>query len=444
MKRRTLLLALMLVVCLVGLGVVAPAQDRGNEASDRYIVTLRADAFDNMSPDQQQDAVAAIAASHGVAPNHVFSSLIKGYAGHIPPGLRAKLQNDPLVESVTPDLMVTAFGAKTAPKPAPQSVPSGVARIGASPATAIYKGDNIGVAVLDTGLDFNHADLRLSLTSFSAYGGSAQDDNGHGTHVGGIIAALDNKIDVVGVAPMATLYAVKVLDSTGEGYYSEIIEGLGWVADNAGSVTPPIHVVNMSLGGPASLDPADDLPLRTAIQELVNMNITVVVAAGNDPTKTVADFVPAGFPEVIAVASTTAVGGNYSPKYKTSIGPDTASYFTTDGPGVTISAPGEDHEDIIGSTAYTTGILSLKLGGGTTTMSGTSMASPHVAGVVALLYQEYSDLKLTPAVAKIRVAVGNRVGAAPLDSPTTNYTYDGAREGIVYVPCALGLMVCTK
>ncbi len=431
MKRRNFLWAITVAGVLGSLPLVVQADDADDEISDRYIVKLRTDAFSLVRQDLHQRAVSTVAAGQGVAPNRVYSKLIKGYAGRIPASMLAQLQNDPLVESITPDLKVTAFAA--------QVVPSGVARIGAAPG-GTYTGSGVGVAVVDTGLDSAHADLfPLGAASFYAYGSSAEDDNGHGTHVGGIIAARDNTIDVVGVAPNATLYPVKVLDSTGSGFDSDIIAGLDWVAQNAATVTPRIRVVNMSLGRPASTAAADN-PMHQAINNLVSQGITVVVAAGNDATKVVKNMVPAGFPEVIAVASTTAQQGVASSVYGF-IAADTASYFTTDGSGVTISAPGETQEDIVGSGVSTVGIVSLKLGGGTTTMSGTSMASPHVAGVAALLYEQ--NPALLPADAKYKITHGDHIGIAPLDSKTSRgytlsgYTFDGVREGIVYVPNAL-------
>jgi subtilisin family serine protease len=330
-----------------------------------------------------------------------------------------------------------------------QETPTGVTRIGADMATGT--GAGVGVAIVDTGLDYTHGDLDVVSGDpcFDAFGGNCQDDNGHGTHVGGIVAALDNDQDVVGVAPGAVLYGVKVLDSTGFGSDADVIAGLDWVLYYATRVDPPIRVVNMSLGDeprdcgaadwtPDQLshsDPPDNPVLREVLQDLTTVGITVVVAAGNDRTLEVKDTVPAGCAEVIAVASTTAVDGNSKCRFiPDPILADTASFFTTDGAfsdgiGVTISAPGEKQEDLTCGTVQSEGILSLLLGGGTTRKNGTSMASPHVAGVVALMLQADPTLLSPENVRTDLRATADLWGDVPLD-PILG-TPDGEKEGIV-------------
>ncbi len=321
-----------------------------------------------------------------------------------------------------------------------QVVPSGVQLIDAAPGALTVAGSGIGVAIIDTGLDFGHADLALAPECFGAFGGGCQDDNGHGTHVGGIVAALDNSIDAVGVAPLAKLYAVKSLDGTGSGSDSTVMAGLDWVGQNADSLTPRIRVVNMSLGRPGTL--GDNPLLRESIRILTeDLDISVVVAAGNDARKEVSQMVPATYPEVMAIASTTALDGTNRCRFFSGvIQGDTASFFTTDaafgavtGIGVTISAPGEKREDINrGCKIKSEGILSLRLGGGTTRLSGTSMAAPHAAGVVVLMEEANGGVDLDPELAKATIrATAELIGVAPLDSPTTSYTFDGEREGIV-------------
>ena len=244
-----------------------------------------------------------------------------------------------------------------------------------------------------------------------------------------------------------------MLDGTGSGSDSVIIAGLNWVYLNAASVTPPIRVVNLSLGRSKTSTDTDTSPLRVAVKNLYQQGIVVVAAAGNTASQEVKDMVPAGFPEVLAVASTTAIlGSNSGCRFFTSkIEPDTASYFTTDGNfdsisgiGVTISAPGEDQENVSKSCfVNSVGILSLKLGGGTTRMSGTSMASPHVAGIVARMMQLTSFALNNTGVEAIRTAIlanafqvhdQNNQPTLPKDSPTNGYTFDGEREGISKAP----------
>ena len=280
-----------------------------------------------------------------------------------------------------------------------------------------FDGENVGVAIIDTGIDFGHQDLAPAAGGFDGFGGNCQDDLGHGTHVAGIVAAIKgNQLDVVGVAPEATLYCVKVLDETGSGSDSVVIKGLEWISVNWDQVTPKIRVANMSLGRPGSID--DNSLLHSAIQDLYKKGIVVVVAAGNDPGSEVSQQIPAAYPEVLSVASTTAeAGANQCRRFNGFVDADTASYFTTDG-AVTISAPGEQKENINkGCRLVAVGILSTQLGGGTTRKYGTSMAAPHVAGIVARLVQ--GNLATTD-VEYFRGIVGStadRIGTAPLNLP---------------------------
>lgn len=386
------------------------------------------------------------------------------------------LRHNSRVVRVVPDYIVRS-GAKgggrggSPPPPAPvvfdtrQLISSGVQRVG-MPITG-SDGAGIGIAVVDSGIDFNHPDLapapNSAGTAFTAIPGgtSCQDDGGHGTHVSGLIAALNNSIGVVGVAPAATLYCVKVLASDLTGTDSGVLAGLDWVLQHHNSVDPPIRVVNMSLG--RTLDPGETPAtsvFRPLIQSLYNLGIVVVASAGNDPTLQISDVVPAGIPEVLAVASTVASNG-----IRTcfllgldigAVPADAASVFTTDGAGVAISAPGEEWTDIVSlpvldcqglqygtlSTTLGTGGATRKLVPSLVEARGTSFSAALVSGVVARVLQK----TLVPLDSGATTVEGvrnwlhnnsSRLGVAPVDNPLGplySNTFDNVREGIAQAP----------
>jgi subtilisin family serine protease len=233
-----------------------------------------------------------------------------------------------------------------------QTVPWGVDRIKAPEAWRFSQGGGVKVAVLDSGIDLSHPDLRVAGgVNLVEHGKSYNDDRGHGTHVAGTIAARDNRQGVVGVAPDADLYAVKVIDEHGEIWASDVVEGLEW------SVKNRMDVVNMSFGSPE-----DDPAIRKAISRAHNVGIVLVASAGNEGPSANTVHYPALYPEVIAVS---AIDQN-----------DAIASFSSVGRQVALAAPG-------------VGINSTYLGGGYATMSGTSMAAPHVTGVVALRLQQH-------------------------------------------------------
>jgi subtilisin len=202
--------------------------------------------------------------------------------------------------------------------------------------------------VIDTGIDCTHPDLKCDFgagTNIVDPTAAPMDDNEHGTHVAGTIAGLGVG-GPIGVAPKATLIPVKVLDAQGSGSLSDIIKGINWAAKNR------VDVINMSLGGPTG-----SAALARSIKQALAAGVVIVAAAGNSgPDPDTVGF-PGGYPGVIAVAASDSNDGVAS--------------FSSRGDAVAFIAPGVD-------------ITSTVPGGGTAKLSGTSMASPHVAGLAAL------------------------------------------------------------
>jgi subtilisin family serine protease len=251
-------------------------------------------------------------------------------------------------------------------------------------------GVDVDVAVLDTGIDLNHPDLNVYRNvSFIPGGKTGDDDNGHGTHVAGIAAAKENGKGVIGAAPGARLWSVKVCDKAGECKVSDMIKGIEYITQHANE----IDVVNISVETP--LSPA----LNRAISASVKAGVTYVVAAGNyghDASTTS----PASDPDVITVS---AIGdsdgkcGATGPALKEhNVTDDSFAYFSNFGPSVTIAAPGVD-------------ILSTYLKGGYAIDSGTSMAAPSVAGAAALI--KAGDPNMSPQDVK-KALLGT--GSTPL------------------------------
>ena len=231
------------------------------------------------------------------------------------------------------------------------------------------------MAVIDTGVDLDHPDLNVNRAKAKncALALSADDDNGHGSHVSGTIGALDNGAGVVGMAPGARIWPVKVLNAAGVGFTSDIVCGIDYVTANASS----IEVANMSLGGDGSDDGncgrTDGDAEHEAICASVAAGVTYVVAAGNDSADA-ATSAPAAYDEVITVSALSdfnGLPGGGAPSTCRADVDDTFADYSNYGADVDLIAPG-------------TCILSTWMNGGYDTISGTSMASPHVAGGAAL------------------------------------------------------------
>ncbi len=308
---------------------------------------------------------------------------LHGFAARLTGPQLAALRNDPSVAAVVPDRPVHA---DSVPVAAGETVPAGITRVGSAGGGQIRQASDVAVAEIDTGIDLSNPDLNVAAgTNCVDSSKPPQDDNGHGTHVAGTIAARNDGEGVVGVAPGTQLYAVKVLNNNGSGNDSQVICGLDWVAAHAAALG--IKVVNMSLGGTGPAGTCGSDPEHGAVCDLTAAGVTVVAAAGNDGAAISAatgSHLPAAYPEVLTVTAFTDTDGQPG-----GLGPADCS-GTPDDRADSFSnyAAAGDQSHTIAAPGGCVVSLDLFNPGGLKQMSGTSMASPHVAGATALCIDE--------------------------------------------------------
>jgi subtilisin family serine protease len=400
---KALTAALFTGVVVVASSTVAGAATAAPPASG-YIVMLRGTTG---SP----SVAAEHARAYGASVDHIYQYSINGYSARMSATAAASIAKDSRVLLVQPDGIATVDA---------QTTPTGINRADAelSPTAKINGTDervNVDVAVIDTGVDLTHPDLNVYTAGAKncSTGTSAADGNGHGTHVSGTIGALDNGIGVVGMAPGARIWPVRVLNNAGSGTFSAIICGIDYVTAHASE----IEVANMSLGGSGSDSTCGSNvdAMHEAICKSVAAGVTYAVAAGNE-TDNAANHVPAAYDEVITVSALAdfngVPGGGAAPTCRTDVD-DTIADFSNYGADVDIMAPGVCIYSTWKGSAYNT-------------ISGTSMASPHVAGGAAL-YKATHPTATPSAVKSALQAAG-----------TTNYSWpagdpDGIQERLLNV-----------
>ncbi len=299
----------MLIVLSIAMPTLAPASD------NMPVIIMFED-----KPDR------GLVNAHGGSVMHEYS-IIPAIAARLPANALENMKGAKGVKYVEEDSIVY-ISKKPVDNPDPEEHPDQVIgdnmdliQVG-SDVWNISKGNGVNVSVLDTGIDYDHHDLNVSggvgfaNINLAKFNTEWDDDNGHGTHVAGIIAALDNNIGVVGAAPDVSLYAVKVLNRGGRGFTSDIIAGIEWSVEN------DMDIVSMSLGGGGYSQPFQD-----AINVAHNNSVLIIAAAGNGGVTT-ETYYPAAYHNVVAVAATD--------------NNNNVAYFSNSGNYVDIAAPGVD------------------------------------------------------------------------------------------------------
>jgi subtilisin len=411
---RMLLLVLLSHSLLLGAAATPAYARQRSLVPSSYIVVLKDSAGD------PAPATAKLERKNGFQAKLRYRHALKGFAAKLSARQARALEADPAVAFVAADRRVEATFVPLAPgEPTP---PTGIRRIEAATKTGALEASNVNVAVIDTGVQLNHSDLNVvNGTDCVRPGTPADDENGHGTHVAGTIAARNNGAGVVGVVPGTKILAVRVLNRSGVGTSSQVICGFDWVTSTRTDSNPSndIAVANLSFGGigqPVEPCATTTDPEHRAICNSTAAGVTYVVAAGNDGWDF--DFAdapdtPAAYPEVLTVTAMAdsdgrSGGAGGPPGCDPGEVDDRYASFsnfaaTSGGAAHTIAGPGSC-------------ITSTWVGGGYAIESGTSMATPHVSGVAAFCLASGGPCSgMTPSqvVQKLRVDGQQRVTAVP-------------------------------
>jgi subtilisin len=356
-----------LVAALASCLIAAPAA-----VASPYVVTLTDGA----------DVDAVVRDAHLPSPKLTYETALTGFAADLSGPQLERLSSHPDVTAVELDLEISALGMEALAKG--EAAPAGVRRAGGATLALAHAPATTAVAVIDSGVDLANPELdAASGVNCVKPGTSAQDDNGHGTNVAGIIAARNTGSGVVGIAPGTRVYAVKVLNNRAVGTLSQFLCGINWVAANAAALN--IRTANMSIGGVGLSDGACGTKSgdseHKAICAATAAGVTFVVSAGNGG----GDFartVPAAYPEVLTATAITDTDG-----LPGALGPASCAKKELDDRTGTYSSYAVKAVDAAHAIAAPgTCITSAGLGGKPSTFTGTSQAAPHAAGAVALCH----------------------------------------------------------
>ena len=355
----------------------------GEAVEDHYIIVLKDKPLGAAKDPQNlvEDKISKVMTRNGIRPTigatqdtMIFKNAITGFATTLDAKQKQALQNDPDVAFVEQNKVVGLKPRTVMPATkGGGEYPTGVLRIEAdkSPTHNTPGGVDVDIAILDTGINLRHSDLNVVQdVSFIPGAATGDDDNGHGSHVGGSAAAKGDGKGVIGVAPGARLWAVKVLDSSGYGTMAQVIAGVDYVTKNADK----IEVANMSLG-----DKEQSEAFNRAISASVAAGVTHIVAAGNE-SDNAKDYSPANHPDVLtvsALADSDGKGGGLGGRTCDWEKDDVLASFSNYGEKVGIAAPGACINSAWKASRTETDTY--------VSISGTSMASPHAAGAAGLV-----------------------------------------------------------
>ena len=344
--------------------------ESSNIIPNQFIIYLKEDNKDRNNSIDPLEFYNSELKNTGTELLYVYDYVAKGFAIKISNNkILEQLKKNPLVEYVGHDREISALSSQMDNQIIPQSVDriDGDENLENSNSNVV----DADIAILDTGIDLDHSDLNVfHEKTFIPGTTNADDDHGHGTHLAGIAAAKDNSFGIVGIAPGARLWALKILESSGMGEISTLIKGLDYINQNPNQV----DVAVLSLGCECESGALD-----IAISNSIKAGITIVVAAGNEG-KNAETFTPANNQDVItvsAIADTDGKCGGNGPSSPYG-GDDMLASFSNFGDVVDISAPGVDIYSTFKSNSYTK-------------LTGTSMAAPHVAGAAALYISSHPE-----------------------------------------------------